>query len=154
MKIVMYRMEMDDDRRNILKQEKEFEYLQADSFDNAGILVEMLNKMFCLDRQSEEYVYMIALNAANRILGIFEISHGTVNTALCNPREILIRALLCGAVNIILAHNHPSGVTKPSNEDIAVYRRIKKAGEAIGIGLLDNIIIGDSYYSFEERGLH
>lgn len=150
----MYRMEMDDDRRNILKQEKEFEYLQADSFDNAGILVEMLNKMFCLDRQSEEYVYMIALNAANRILGIFEISHGTVNTALCNPREILIRALLCGAVNIILAHNHPSGVTKPSNEDIAVYRRIKKAGEAIGIGLLDNIIIGDSYYSFEERGLH
>lgn len=143
---------MDDDRHNMLKPEKEFEYLQADSFDNAGIVVEMLNKMFCLDRQSEEYIYMIALNAANKILGIFEISHGTVNTALCNPREILIRALLCGAVNIILVHNHPSGVTNPSNEDIAVYSRVKKAGEVIGIGVLDNIIIGDSYYSFEERG--
>lgn len=64
-----------------------------------------------------------------------------------------MKALLCGAVSIIVVHNHPSGDAAPSKEDINVTKRIKKAGEVIGIGLLDHIIIGDGYYSFLENDL-
>lgn len=64
-----------------------------------------------------------------------------------------MKALLCGASNIILAHNHPSQDINPSKEDISVYNRIKEAGKIIGVKLLDNIIVGAGYYSFEEKGM-
>ena len=108
---------------------------------------------FRLNKQSEEYVYMIALNTKCRPLGIFEVSHGAVNSSICNPREIFIKALLCGASGIILAHNHPSGDPTPSKEDERVYKRIKDAGNIIGIELLDNIIVGNGYFSFRENNM-
>ena len=84
-------------------------------------------------------------------LGVFEISHGTINQSICNPRDIFIKALLCGAAGIILAHNHPSGDVAPSKNDMEIYKRVKEAGQLLGIGLLDNIIIGNGYYSFTEN---
>lgn len=82
------------------------------------------------------------------------IGKGTVNNCLVCNREIFIRALLSGAVNIILCHNHPSGETTPSSEDIKITKAVSEAGKLIGITLLDHIIIGgDSYYSFDEFNL-
>ena len=94
---------------------------------------------------------MIAMNSSCRVLGIFLISKGTANVSLITPREVYIRALLSGAVQIVLCHNHPSGNAVPSEQDIAITRKIKEAGELININLADHIIIGsDSYLSFKE----
>lgn len=61
--------------------------------------------------------------------------------------------MLCGATGIILAHNHPSGDITPSKEDVTVYRRIREASEILGVNLLDNIVIGNGYFSFMENGI-
>lgn len=149
MKITTYRMELNSEQHNVLVKENSCNY-PIESLDSPQKTVNMLNDVFRLNKQAEEYVYMIALNVKGRSLGVFEISHGTVNQSICNPRDIFIKALLCGAVGIILAHNHPSGDTTPSKEDIEIYKRIKEAGEIIGIELLDNIVIGNGYISFRE----
>lgn len=94
---------------------------------------------------------MIAFNTKMKPLGVFEVSHGTVNGTCCQPRELFIRALLCGATSIVWAHNHPSGECEPSKEDMAMTKRILDAGEIIGVKCLDHIIIGkDTYLSGKE----
>lgn len=150
MRITKYRTELDENRHNILVKEKAFNY-QCNNLTSPDIIVELLNDCFHLNKMAEEYLYMIALDTKCHPLGIFEISHGTVNLSLVTPREIFIRAILCGATYIILSHNHPSGVVTPSKEDREIYKRIKESGKLIGIELLDNIIIGDGYYSFLEH---
>lgn len=150
MQIVTYRTELNENRHNILVQEDSHDY-SVSNFDSPKYVVDMINSIFNLNKQAEEYIYMIALNTKNMILGVFEVSHGSVNWAICGPREIFIRALLCGASKIILVHNHPSGICNPSSEDINVYKKISEAGELIGIMLVDSIIIGDGYYSFMEN---
>lgn len=150
MRIVTYRTELDENLHNVLIKEQGCNY-SVDKLDNPEVIVKMLNDIFKLNKQSEEYIYMIALNTQCKILGIFEISHGTVRYSFCEPREIFIKALLCGASSIILAHNHPSQDINPSKEDISVYNRIKEAGKIIGVELLDSIIVGAGYYSFKEK---
>lgn len=79
---------------------------------------------------------------------------GTVNRFVISPREIFIEALKCGAVNIIVMHNHPSGDSTPSRDDIISTKRLKEAGKLIGISLLDHIILGDrKYTSLKEIGI-
>lgn len=150
MRITKYRTELNENKHNVLIKEKSFNY-QCDNLDNPKSIVKMLNECFHLNKMAEEHLYMIALDTKCHPLGVFEVSHGTVNSSLVSPREVFIRAILCGATYIILSHNHPSGVVTPSKEDREVYKRIKESGKLIGIELLDNIIIGDGYYSFLEH---
>ena len=76
------------------------------------------------------------------------------NQSIVHPREVFKTALLSSAAAIILVHQHPTGDPSPSSEDIAITRRLKEAGDIIGIKILDHCIIGqDSYISFVERGL-
>ena len=73
---------------------------------------------------------------------------------MSSPREVFLEALKAQAVYIILAHNHPSGDPTPSRQDVLLTRRMKEAGDLIGIELSDHIIIGDQrYYSFREEGI-
>ena len=95
---------------------------------------------------------MLCLNSKNRVIGVFEISHGNVNSSLIGAREIFQKALLANSVQIILVHNHPSGDTTPSKEDIFVTQKFKELGEFIGVPLVDHIIVGDSYASIKELG--
>lgn len=152
MRITTYRSELNENQHNILVKENSCNY-PIDSLRSPRAVTEILNNVFRLNKQAEEYVYMIALNTKCKPLGIFEISHGAANQSICNPREIFIKALLCGATGIILAHNHPSGDTTPSKDDMVVYERIKEAGKIIGVDLLDNLVIGDGYFSFKENGI-
>lgn len=105
-----------------------------------------------IHEESEEYMYMICMNTKNRIIGVFEISHGTVNASLVTPREVFQKALLANAVNIILLHNHPSGDSTPSNSDVDITKRLVEAGKIVGIDVLDHIIVGDKYSSLKEKG--
>lgn len=154
MRITKYRIEQDESRKNVLVKEKSSNYA-ADELCNPQKVVNMLNALFNLDRMAEEYVYLVAMDTRCKPIGVFEVSHGGVSLTVCSPREIYIRALLCGASGIILAHNHPSGDTCPSKQDMETFRIVKEAGEILGVGMYDNLIVGGNgaYFSFKENGL-
>ena len=102
---------------------------------------------------TREKVIVMFVSSSNTLLKWEVLSEGTVNRSIISPREVFIEALRCEAVNIILIHNHPSGDPEPSDMDIVVTKRIIKAGELLGIGLLDHIVMGDGcYVSMLERG--
>lgn len=107
-----------------------------------------------LRHETREQVLVMMLNSKNRLLHEQVISKGTVNFSLVSPREIFIEALQYQAVSICLLHNHPSGDPTPSKEDILITRRMREAGELLGISLLDHVIIGDNKFcSLKKMGI-
>ena len=106
-----------------------------------------------LRRETKEYFFAIHLDGKNRICCVDEVSVGSLNQSVVVAREVYKSALLSSAAAIIVLHNHPTGDPSPSREDIEITKRLREAGEIIGVRLLDHIIIGDSFVSFVERGL-
>ena len=154
MKIEKSNLVLEENHKVSLKKEMELEYKVIDKFKSPQNVVQVVNDVFNLSKMAEEYIYLLCMTLDGDPICFFEISHGTYNMAIVNPREIMIRTLLCGATTIILVHNHPSGNTKPSEEDIQLTRRIKEACKLIGIDFTDHIIVGgDSYLSFKEEQL-
>ena len=101
-----------------------------------------------------EHLVLITLDTKNVTTSITTISIGSLNTSIVHPREVFKTAILSNAASIILAHNHPSGDSTPSKEDINITDRIKESGKILGIDLLDHLIIGDdSYISLKEKGI-
>ena len=101
---------------------------------------------------TQECVYAVYLDQKCKYLRKQEITKGTVNASLISPREIFLEAMRCGAVQLVLVHNHPSGNVSPSREDIQITHQVKDAGELLQIRLIDHIIVGpQSYYSFAEH---
>ena len=101
-----------------------------------------------------EHVYLLLLNTKNSIIKKIELSKGSVNTSILEPREVFVQALKYNAVNILLIHNHPSGDPTPSESDKIITQRINDAGQLIGITLLDHIIIGDNVFvSLRQKGI-
>ena len=102
---------------------------------------------------AEEYVYILALNTRCNIIGVFEISHGTIDASICSPREIFIRLLLCGAKQFIFVHNHPSGYTEPSTSDKSTCKQLSESGKILNVPMVDFLIVGKkNYVSFAEKG--
>ena len=93
-------------------------------------------------KPKEEFIVLL-LNTKNNVIGINTVSVGTVDTSIVHPREVFQPALLANATSIILAHNHPSGNTEPSDEDLKVTNRLIMAGNILGIDVLDHVIYGD-----------
>lgn len=104
--------------------------------------------------ETKENFAIILLNVKNQILSFKIISVGILNASLVHPREVFEEALKNAASSIILTHNHPSGDPKPSNEDIATTHRLVKAGQIMGINVVDHVIVGNNkYISLKEQGL-
>ena len=95
-----------------------------------------------LDTAAQECFVALTLNTKNRIIDKHLITLGSLNASLAHPREIFRAAIQDSAAAIIIAHNHPSGDTTPSAEDIRITRQIVEAGKIIDIQVLDHIIIG------------
>ena len=74
------------------------------------------------------------------------ISVGTLDTSLLHPRDVFEPALQLSAAGVVLAHNHPSGNLEPSDEDIAITKRVADAGDLLGITLIDHIIVSDKEF--------
>jgi DNA repair protein RadC len=106
-----------------------------------------------LRNETKEYFITLHLDGKNRISCMEEVSVGSLNQSIVHPREVFKTALLSSAAAIVLIHNHPSGDPLCSREDREITRRLKEAGDLLGIRVLDHIIIGDSYMSFVEQGL-
>ena len=152
MRITKYRTELSHERHNILVKESAVNYA-CERLDNPAAIIHMFNNVFSLNKMAEEYVYLAAFSTAYKVLGVFEVSHGTVSTTTASPREIFIRLLLSGASCFVLCHNHPSGNCEPSDNDIGLTRRIQQCANLMGITFTDHIITGSSYYSFKEHNL-
>jgi len=106
----------------------------------------------CMEHHEE--VYALFTNRANRVVGISCIAKGGLNEAPVDVRIILQTALKACASGIILSHNHPSGSSKPSSQDISLTKAIETGCKAIGITLLDHLIITEECYtSFADEGL-
>lgn len=105
-----------------------------------------------LRHEEQEVLLLLMLNQRGRLIKERYMFKGTVNASVISPREIFVEALASRAVQIILLHNHPSGDASPSQEDLNVTRRIKEAGQLLGIALTDHIIIGEhAYVSLREE---
>jgi len=102
----------------------------------------------------QEHFLVIHLNTKNKILSEETISKGTLDSSLVHPREVFKTAVKNSSAALILVHNHPSGDPQPSNDDLNLTRRLKEAGEIMGIPILDHLIIGDNkFISLREEGL-
>jgi DNA repair protein RadC len=104
---------------------------------------------FILDLKSEpvEKFGIIALNAKKEINGIHIICSGSINHTIIDPREVFMAAMMNNAIAIIAFHNHPSGDPSPSQDDILMTKRLKEAGDILGITLIDHMITGNGKYT-------
>jgi DNA repair protein RadC len=104
-------------------------------------------------RWDRERFITVALDSAHRILGLEEVSVGGVTSAVVVPRDVFKGLILANAVAFICVHNHPSGDPTPSDADRLVTRKLREAGELLGVRLLDHIVLGrDSFTSLQEEG--
>ena len=110
----------------------------------------MMEHLRYLDR---EVMRLIILDTKNQVIASPTVSVGTLNSSMVHPREIFKECIRRSAASLIVAHNHPSGDPSPSTEDIQVTKRLQRAGEILGIDVLDHIIIGDNrFVSLKEEG--
>lgn len=105
-----------------------------------------------LDR---EHFWALALNTKNQLLRLTEVSVGSLNASIVHPRELYKVAVTVSAASLVVVHNHPSGDPSPSSADVQLTRRLQKAGDVLGIELLDHVVIGDGgeHSSLRDLGL-
>ena len=126
-------------------------YIDAKRFTSPQQVFEMFRDLIL---ETREHFLCLHLDGKNRIVCLDRVSVGSLNQSVVHAREVMKSALLSSAAGIILVHNHPTGDPNPSGEDLAITKRLKEAGELIGIPVLDHIIIGNGQFvSFAERGL-
>jgi DNA repair protein RadC len=110
----------------------------------------------CWDENKIEFVEqfkILLLNRGGKVLGIFEVSSGGVSGTVADPKLIFSAALKANASSLILAHNHPSGNTKPSDADRNLTRKVKEGGKLLEITVLDHIILTtEGYRSLADEG--
>jgi DNA repair protein RadC len=101
-----------------------------------------------------EEMKVILLNNWHKVLGIYNVSHGGITGTVADPKLIFSAALKANATGIILAHNHPSGNSQPSQADIGLTNKCKEISELLDIKILDHMIMTtEGYYSFADEGM-
>lgn len=105
--------------------------------------------------RDREHFWTLALNTKNRLLKIIEVSVGSLNASIVHPRELFKDAVRASAASVVVVHNHPSGDPTPSGADIQLTRRLVKAGDVLGVEVLDHVVIGDGgvHASMRDLGL-
>jgi len=137
---VSYKDNVKTSERAVINSSKDAVNILAVAFEN------------CMEHHEE--VYVLFLNRANRVLGISNVAKGGIAGAYIDVKIILQTALKVSASAIMLSHNHPSGSTKPSSDDLVMTHKIQRGCEAIGIKLLDHVIMTEeNYCSFADEGL-
>lgn len=154
MEIPMYITLLNQDKNNILVKENTYSYDGWEPVKSVTPvdIVNIANAVFHLSERAEEHCLLVALDNQCVPMGVFELSHGSVNEAHVRAREIFIRLLLVGASAFIVLHNHPSGDSTPSSEDIATTNKLVQAAQLMDIPMKDHIVVGNiSHYSMREK---
>lgn len=116
--------------------------------------VEVLRSIWSDQIEYREEFVILCLNRANKVLGYSRISSGGTTGTVADPKIIFQIALKSNASSIILAHNHPSGNSKPSESDTKLTDKLKNAGQLLDIPVLDHVILtNESFFSFADEGL-
>ena len=152
MRVTTYKTLINENFFPVMFKEGAVNY-KTDNLYSPKSIVQMMNDIFKMNIQSEEYLYELCFTSKMRLIGVFEIAHGTIDHIQISPREIFQKALMCGAARVVLVHNHPSGDPVASKADICTAERLNDAGELIGVPIADHIIIGKEFISFHEKGL-
>jgi DNA repair protein RadC len=101
----------------------------------------------------EQFKVML-LNRAHKVLGIYELSCGSVAGTVADPKLVFVAALKSNASSVIVAHNHPSGCLTPSQADINLTKKLKDGGKLLDIAVLDHVIVtSEGHYSFADEGI-
>jgi len=104
--------------------------------------------------EEQEHLIAMVMDPKNNVKGYYTVTIGLADQTIVHAREIFRYAIINNASSIVLAHNHPSGNTNPSADDIRLTADMKEAGKIIGISLLDHVIISEnSYFSFREKNM-
>jgi len=107
----------------------------------------------CFDGLDREHFLVCGLDAKHRVIGINVVSVGTLTLSIVHPREVFKPLIVMNAAAWLCGHNHPSGDATPSQEDRVLTKRLREAGELLGITLLDHLILGEvRHYSFADDG--
>lgn len=116
--------------------------------------VEVLRSIWSDQIEYREEFIILCLNRANKVLGYSRISSGGTTGTVADPKIIFQIALKSNASSIILAHNHPSGNSKPSESDTKLTDKLKNAGQLLDIPVLDHVILTiESFFSFADEGI-
>ena len=135
-------IKISEDKKEILKPQ-----------DIYQILTDCLRSEDKVDRDKEHF-WVFHLDCRNKIKLLELVSLGTLNSSLVHPREVFTRAVGERSAQIIIAHNHPSGEHTPSEDDIVLTKRLAKAGELLGIELIDHLVVtATGYTSFKQKAL-
>lgn len=104
---------------------------------------------------SEEHFVTLHLNSKHEVIGLHEVSHGTLSSSLVHPREVFKAALLANSHAILVCHNHPSGSNiSPSPEDIDTTEQLLKAGKLLGVSVIDHVIVSPIHDTYSIRENH
>lgn len=154
MRVVKYKTKLTETQRVVLEKEVSVYYPEMDrKMNSPEKIARFATQYLRMQEMSEEYLYMLCMNTKLDMIGVFEVSHGNVNSSIVGIREIFQKALLANAVNIVVIHNHPSGDPKPSREDVAITKKLIDAGDIVGVHVLDHLIIGrPGYISLKYKG--
>ena len=105
-------------------------------------------------KSDREKFICLHLNTKNQLISFEVVSTGSLTASIVHPREVYKAAILANAASVVFMHNHPSGDPEPSLDDIEVTRRLVKAGEILGINILDHIVVAQKgYFSFRQHNL-
>lgn len=135
-----------DISKSLLHPDEDIQYIKT-----PGDAYELLKIMSTYE---EERFCCILLNTKNKVIDQLCVSKGSLSSSIVHPREVFTQAIRLKANSIILAHNHPSNDPTPSSEDIETTKRLRDAGDIVGIKVLDHLIItANSYVSLKEKGV-
>lgn len=99
------------------------------------------SKLSYLKYENQEHMVLVTLNSSNVVINVHELTRGLVNQTLVHPREAFVHAIEDRAVSVIVAHNHPSGSSEPSTEDLQLTRNLCSVGKIVQIPVIDHLII-------------
>ena len=137
----------------VVREEREFYGINDSVIKNPLGAAIAVNEVYELNQQPEEMFVAFYFSTKHKIEACHIISKGSLNASIVHPREVFKPALLHNASAVMVFHNHPSGDPTPSQEDVNITKRLKEAGELLGISLLDHIIIaGSLHHSLREGG--
>lgn len=143
--IKQYKIIKNQNKLPKLKIEKEITY-NTDIFLSTEEIVNFMNRIYDMKNLFVEYVYLLSFNSQQKLLGVFELSHGSSTNSEIPIRELFISLLLSGAEQFTIVHNHPNGSFKASMSDINLSAKIKLGANQLDILFDDHIIIVDDGY--------
>lgn len=156
MRIAKYSTRLDNDRIPMLVREKAVNYQPEGSYKilSSEFITRLFNDVFDAQNQPQEHIYL-ACFCKSSLRGVFEVNVGGTNYSIVDTAAIIRDVLLSGASGFVIVHNHPSGDTAPSKDDIETTRKLREISLFLGLNFYDHIIIGESgnFLSFHHNGL-